>query len=260
MPTKPGVVLVHGAWHTSWHFENVVTELAREGYMVEAPTLPTVGHTAVDDAMAKAIATVKQAIINITSSGRDAVVLCHSFGGVVGSEGVAAFEEERRRASDGSKQYGRITHLLYICAIIIEEGADCATRSSGAIAEELKDGMGRCLEPERFYNTMDPALAQKCAARLLPQNRQAFAESAKYCGWGRYGIPATYIVCKQDRALPATVQTVFVERIKAAGVKDFKIERIDCDHTPWLSSGRDEFFRILWDVMGRATLQGGSTL
>lgn len=59
-PTKPGVVLVHGAWHSPWHFENIITELEREGYMVEAPAQPSVSTKAVENSLAKDIATVRK--------------------------------------------------------------------------------------------------------------------------------------------------------------------------------------------------------
>lgn len=58
MAANPGVVLVHGAWHTAWHFQNITTELERNGYLVEAPTLPMVGFKAVEDCMTKSVVVV----------------------------------------------------------------------------------------------------------------------------------------------------------------------------------------------------------
>lgn len=59
MTTKPGVVLVHGAWHTPWHFANVKAELESKGYIVEAPALPSVGLKRVENSMAESIAAVR---------------------------------------------------------------------------------------------------------------------------------------------------------------------------------------------------------
>lgn len=281
MTNKPGVVLVHGAWHSSSHFENIIRDLEQKGYSVEAPTLPTVGLEVVEDSLVKAIAVVscfnrqrvlthtdsnapaqvKQAISNVTSSGRNAVVICHSFGGIMGSEAVAEFEEEMR-ANHASSKHGHVVQLLYISAIIIERGVQWNKESDEPHAVELKDGLIHHLEPiERFYNTMEPALAQQCSEKLLPQVLNAGMTPTRFRGWADYGIPVTYVACEQDMALRIDgAQSKFIKRFENAGVKDFRVERIDCDHTPWLSNGQSEFFRILWDVLGKASSIGTSQL
>lgn len=272
MASKPGVVLVHGAWHSPWHFENVIAELRSAGHAVEAPALPSVGVKSVENSMAKSIAAVsedggrqttqadpspfpqiKQAIYNVTSSNRNAVVICHSMGGLSGSEAVAEFEEEMK-VKETSSQHGHVTQLLYISAILIKKGTEWASQSKEPHPLQLKAGMLWHLEPiQYFYNTMDPALAQQCAAKLSGQSPDPTVVPARYCGWADYDIPVTYIACERDVALTINgAQATFIKQFEDAGVRDFRVERIDCDHTPWLSNGREEFFRVLWDVLGRA--------
>lgn len=173
-------------------------------------------------------------------------------GGVVGNEAVAEFEEEMR-VNDAPTQHGRVSHLLFIAAIIVEKGTEFASQNTDPHRTEVTDGMAYHLEPiERFYNTMEPALAQECAARLLGQCVEAVGTPARYRGWADYGIPVTYVACERDMALKIdTNQRTFIKRFEDAGVRDFRVERIDCDHTPWLSNGRNEFFRVLWDVLDR---------
>jgi dienelactone hydrolase len=62
MASKLGVVLVHGAWHSPAHFENVTSKLRAEGYAVEVPALPSVAEVAAEDVLAKDVATIKRAI------------------------------------------------------------------------------------------------------------------------------------------------------------------------------------------------------
>lgn len=74
-------VLVHGAWHTPSHWGNVTTKLREDGYQVETPQLPSSNKVAVDDVYAKDIAVVKEAIRNLTSKGKNVIVVLHSYAG-----------------------------------------------------------------------------------------------------------------------------------------------------------------------------------
>lgn len=189
------------------------------------------------------------------------MVICHSLGGIVGSDAVAEHEEDMKENAF-SQQHGHVVHLLYISAIIIEKGVKWAKQSDEPHALNLKDGVLHHLEPiERFYNTMEPALAQRCAEKLLPLVAAVGTTPTRYCGWADYGIPVTYIACERDMALSiGGAQLRFIKRLESAGVKDFEVERIDCDHTPWLSNGQSEFLRIMWDVLGKASTKRPSAL
>lgn len=82
--TDPTIVLVHGAWHGSWCWENVATQLRSDGFEVIAVDLP--GHEATGSSKRKwntmgsyvdHVATVVDAV-----DGR-VVVVGHSMGGLV---------------------------------------------------------------------------------------------------------------------------------------------------------------------------------
>lgn len=118
MASRPGIVLVHGAWHTPAHFANVVAKLETQGYQVQAPQSPSSNTVALDDVFALDVAAIKDSIRKITSAGKDAVVLMHSFGGVCGSEAVAEFLEEEKAGAYPS-EHGTIIQLVYVCAVIL---------------------------------------------------------------------------------------------------------------------------------------------
>lgn len=197
---------------------------------------------------------MKQAIYKVASTGRDVVVLMHSFGGVSGSDAVAEFEEDMK-TDDASSKHGRVVQLLYVAAIVIDKGTAFASHSRRALRTEVKDGLSHFLAPvETFYNSMEPALAQQCAARILPHTVESFATPAKHRGWADYRIPVTYIACENDQALLIdTSQLEFMNRIESSGIKVNRV-RLLTDHTPWMNNNRNEFFNVLWDVLDKASL------
>lgn len=81
--SEPAIVIVHGAWHSPVHWDNVIAPLRSVGYEVTAPQLPSVGILKdTDGALSKDATAVADAIETYTDRGRDVVVVMHSYGGV----------------------------------------------------------------------------------------------------------------------------------------------------------------------------------
>ncbi len=107
------VVLVHGAWHGAWCWDLVVDELAALGVSAVAVELPLTGLGA----------DVEEVRAAVTQAGPGAVVVGHSYGGLVIS-----------LAASGSSTVGR---LVYLAALMLDAGddvgqvmADAAERAS----------------------------------------------------------------------------------------------------------------------------------
>jgi len=98
------VVLVHGAWHGAWCWDEVVSRLSGDGLDVVAVDLPSVasGGDLYDDAR-----TVRQVLDDTPG---EKVVVGHSYGGIVITEASAGAEGVR--------------HLVYLTAFMLDEGAD----------------------------------------------------------------------------------------------------------------------------------------
>src|SRR4051812_38606102 len=69
---RPSIVLVHGAWASPAGWDQVVTELHRDGYATVAPRLDLLG-------VESDAATVRSALDAIPG---DKIVVAHSYGGV----------------------------------------------------------------------------------------------------------------------------------------------------------------------------------
>jgi pimeloyl-ACP methyl ester carboxylesterase len=202
------VVLIHGAWHGAWCWQPVVDELGRLGMSSVAPDLPLTGLA--DDA-----ATARAAI---DAAGPGAVVVGHSYGGIVVSEAAAGA--------------GGVARLVYVAAFMTETDEDelsILTAHGSPIGGALIVGeQGTEVDPARaaalFYADSDAATSAAAVAQLRPMR-----------GGGRLTgepawktIPSTYVVCTADAVLPVTAQREMARRADA-------VVEWPTDHSPFLT-------------------------
>jgi pimeloyl-ACP methyl ester carboxylesterase len=201
------VVLVHGAWHGAWCWEQVLPLLDAASVPVLVVDLPSVSHanaTVHDDSDY-----VRGALDSITG---DVVLVGHSYGGAVISEaGVHA----------------NVAHLVYLSAFALDvgespqenslEGGDGLNDLIAAIDfEELPTGERVItIKPDRavaaFYHDCTPEIASAAVERLRPQSLIALGGKIDAAAWREK--PATYVVCTDDRALPVELQRSNAARV-----------------------------------------------
>jgi pimeloyl-ACP methyl ester carboxylesterase len=203
------VVLVHGAWHGAWCWEQVLPLLDAANVPVIAVDLPTVSHpsaTMHDDADY-----VRGALDSITG---EAVLVGHSYGGVVISEAGV---------------HPSVAHLVYLCAFALDVGESAQENTlaggedvggSDLVAAidfaELPTGEAvLTIKPEgaiaAFYHDCAPAIAAGAVERLRPQPAASLVDTVNAAAWREK--PATYVVCTDDRAIPAALQRSNAARI-----------------------------------------------
>jgi pimeloyl-ACP methyl ester carboxylesterase len=211
MADRPTFVLVHGAWHGAWCWDEVAARLRADGAPVVAVDLPSVasGGDMYDDARF-----VRDAIAAV---GGETVVVGHSYGGVVITEAAAGAEGVR--------------HLVYLTAFMLDEGESLATITGSTPPDwQIADPDGGTLSvagaQEVFYNTCPPEVADAAAARLRPHTIAAFVQPVTSVAWR--DVPATYVICDRDNAIPVPAQEAMAAR---AGTT----QRLDSDHSPFLT-------------------------
>jgi pimeloyl-ACP methyl ester carboxylesterase len=211
MPERSTVVLVHGAWHGAWCWDEVVSRLSGDGLAVVAVDLPSVtsGGDMYDDARA-----VRE-VLDATPG--DKILVGHSYGGIVITEAAAG--------ADG------VRHLVYLTAFMLGEGeslADVAGRTPPAW--QVPDANGKTMSVEGpqevFYNTCAPAIADAAAARLRPHTTASFVQPVRSVAWR--DIPSTYVICDLDNAIPVPAQ-------EAMSAHAGTTHRLDSDHSPFLT-------------------------
>jgi pimeloyl-ACP methyl ester carboxylesterase len=235
------IVLVHGAGHGAWCWEELVPLLEGRGYQVSTLDLPGLG----DDSTPSASVTLEgyfQRVIEVVNAGIAPVLLVgHSMGGVPISGAAEALPD-------------KVGRLVYLAALLPENGLrisefdlgeDSAQRAVVPRDEGTIDFDPRLVQ-DIFYNTCPPEFALRAAGRLRPQATGAFTTRILLTAerWGR--VPKTYIICTRDRAFPPAKQYWLCNRLP-----DIRRRLLHTDHSPFYSD--PEGLADLLDIEARGT-------
>jgi pimeloyl-ACP methyl ester carboxylesterase len=210
---KP-IVLVHGAWHGAWCWEIVQAGLRERGVDSVAVELPFTGLA--DDA-----ATVAAELDRLSDTGSaGAVVIGHSYGGLVVSEATAGRTD--------------VGHLVYLCAFMLDagqspldgtEGRETAINGGVVMDEQLNSTIHPDTVVPAFYADVDPEIAAKAQARL---RSFPITQISPVSGEPWRDVASTYIVCRNDQAIHPDHQREMATRATTT------IEW-DTAHSPFLS-------------------------
>ncbi len=129
--SKPTVVFVPGAFHTSAHFEPITILLNRASFPTTTVELPTTAraHTASYRDDVYAIRSVLEKLIE--EEGREIMLALHSYGGVPGCQTVNGLERSKRKAQG---KPGGVIQVLFIAALLVEQGHKMAEALEGGKA------------------------------------------------------------------------------------------------------------------------------
>ncbi|MER7813340.1 alpha/beta hydrolase [Streptomyces sp900116325] len=210
-PSKPTVVLVHGAFADSSSWNGVIKRLQRAGYPVIAPANPLRGLT--DDATY---------LHSVLESVHGPVVLVgHSYGGAVISAAAA----------DNSE----VKALVYVAAFAPDKGESALELSNkypgstlgatlNSVPFPLPDGgtgTDLYIKPDKFHDQFaaDVPASQTdlMAATQRPVAAAALDEKAAAATWK--SIPSWYLVTTKDKNIPPAAQRFMAERAHSRTVE-----------------------------------------
>lgn len=218
MPEVPAILLVHGAFHGAWCWDDVVPILEAAGREVRTVDLPTV-HAArkAELGLADDTATVREAIEAIDGP---VVVVGHSYGGVPVTVGAAGLPN--------------VVHLVYVSAFALDEGESLLGAVGGVAPDwwDVHDGLVRAgkgeLTPTHlFFHDVPEDRAAAASARLTSQPIRAFTDPVTAVAWR--SVPSTYIVTERDQAGPVAGQEALAARAGS------RVVRMPTSHSPFLS-------------------------
>jgi pimeloyl-ACP methyl ester carboxylesterase len=214
------VVLVHGAFHGAWCWKKVENLLRNSGIETISIDLPGHGKSQekLTDLYGDALA-VRRVLEKLKSP----VVLCgHSYGGAVITEAV--------------NNTDWIKHLVYLAALVPKSGRsiseDVPEMAEAAIttAMEFNEDGSVSVKPLRaeeiFYNDCTQEDIAWAVSKIDRQGIEAFTQPLNHSPWKL--IDSTYIICKEDNALPLSLQERLSSRCRNS-------VRLSCGHSPMIS-------------------------
>jgi pimeloyl-ACP methyl ester carboxylesterase len=199
-------VLVHGAWHGGWCWDQVADLMRAKGHHVFAPTLTGLGERShllsADVDLDTHITDILQVLKYEDLS--DVVLVGHSYAGMV-ITGVA------------DRNADRLGHLVYLDALLVESGqsmADLVQEDVTALANS--NGVPPMLTVEQLGIT-DPKLAAHVKERLDPQPLGAMIQPLRYDRTVLERLPCTFIQTSE----------LFAEEATEAEALGFRMEAIE---------------------------------
>jgi pimeloyl-ACP methyl ester carboxylesterase len=203
MSKKPNVVLVHGAWADGSSWSGVIQALQANDFKVTAPQFP-------ETSLAADVARLRQVL---RRQDGPTVVAGHSYGGQI----MTAL------GSDAPN----VVALVYIAAFGLAEGESLgallgAGPPSPSLAHLIVDEQGFGWLPEddfvgHFAADVDPVKARVLFAVQQGLSMTTFEDVMGSPAWKSY--PTSYLVAKNDEALPPEAERMFAKRMGAHTVE-----------------------------------------
>jgi pimeloyl-ACP methyl ester carboxylesterase len=217
------VVFVHGACVKDgpWWWHRTAELLAAGGVASEAPALPSCGETGETPSgqgpgLVEDVAAVREVL---TASDEPAVVVAHSYGGIVTAQAATGVDAVR--------------HLLLVSSYLPEVGQSLSSFGGEEPAPflEIDPGAGTfTVRPdglaETFLQDCSSEIQRQALDRRARQSLAVLEQPVRSAAWKH--VASTYLVCLDDRGTPADLQREFAER---AGT----VVEIDAGHHPFLS-------------------------
>jgi pimeloyl-ACP methyl ester carboxylesterase len=206
-PSKPTIVLVHGAWADSSSWSGVIPRLQARGYNVIAPANPLRGPRSDSDYLRSVLKTISGPI----------VLVGHSYGGFVltnaatGNANVKALVYVAAFAPDSGESVNSI------------EGINPGTQLGPNTVDvrPYPGGNDVYIKTSSFRSVFCADLSKRRAALLAatqrPLDAAAQSEGSGDPAWKT--IPSWYMVATQDHAIPPATERFMAKRAGATTVQ-----------------------------------------
>lgn len=219
--------LVHGAWHSGWHWHPLVAELTRRGHRAVAVDLPC------EDPAAGAAEYAAQVTAALDGIDGDVVLVAHSLGGL-----TAPVVAQRRPVS----RLVLVAALLPVPGRSLDEQAEAFAGAPPMLLPGLGAGQvghddgSSSWQPEAavpvLFPDSPPDLAAEAATRLRRQCWRVSQERTPLDHWP--DVPTEYVLCAGDGVVnPAWSRWAAVELLGSLP------RELPGDHSPFLSRPAD---------------------
>ncbi|KAG8159074.1 hypothetical protein KVR01_010735 [Diaporthe batatas] len=230
----PTVVFTPGAWHGTWAFDTVRSQLEALGYSTEAVALPSVGNTDASVGLAEDAAALASELAMLTDAGKDVVMVCHSYGGIVASSAVEGFGY-KDRSKTGLGENGVIM-LVYMTAFAAPARTSLLDALGGQYLWWMTpDASGDFITASNatqvFYaDVANETLIAEAVAGLKHEPARIFSDDNTYEPWNN-GVEVGFFFTEQDQALPLATQQSIASQFPSGYVS----YTMNSSHSPFMS-------------------------
>ena len=221
------IVLVHGGGHGAWCWEPTVAELTAEALAVDLPPVSIRGGAGrlveVPEGETLTLADWAAAVLDAaTAAGWDRFVLAgHSLGG-------ATIAEVARRAPD------RVAHLVYVSAVVPEEGGSVLAMLPAELLERTAGGLTEEVVREMFCTGMDEDQTRFVLDNVGTEVVGVLTEAVSRTGTPPT-TPVTFVRLARDNALPPATQDACIARLRHE-FDDVGVVDLDSGHNVMISA------------------------
>lgn len=236
-------VLIHGAWHGAWCWEEVIPRLEAAGHGVSAPDLPGHGADPADPGTSTLDAYATRVVEALEAAPERSILVGHSMGGLPISEAA-------ERAAE------RVETLVYVAAFLPQDGESLmaieahnprSTIPPAAVPSEDERTLTIPAEKHRelFFAQVPAGTMARAQERLGPQAVAPFLGEVHLTP-ARFGaIPRHYVACTEDGAISLELQRRMIERDPMV-----RVHELPSDHSPFYSHP-EELAAILLEIARR---------
>ena len=232
-------VLVHGAAHGAWCWDDVARRLETKGHRVVTLDLPGHGRRAAEAAQAS-VATYARAVADVMAREgvSRGVVVGHSMAGVVIPK-VAELTP------------GRVSRLVFLAAVVLPDGGSLMETHIPPTTRPVWRGLAAggggqsmlfsaSMAWSRWMGNLDPGRPEtaRAFASLTPQPLRPVLERVDMRVFYSMRVPCSYIRCLRDAAVSPAKAAEYATRLGVSPID------IDADHDAMLSAP-DALVRIL---------------
>lgn len=200
------------------------------GFPVVQPKYPSLNQTdpnLTSRTLADDAAVAEAAIRDIVECNKTAIVVMHSYGGLVGAEAVPEELTVSNRQAQGLP--GGVAHLFYFTAFVMALGKSIYDSTGNSTQHDFFDGLFVIKDPvHKLYSDLPLPRAEHLAKKeVIPQSQAVLKTPMKRAAW-RY-LPSTFVKCTADQAILPPVQDVFAKMANST------VKSIDSGHSAFLS-------------------------
>ena len=205
-PPRTSFVVVHGAWGGGWDWWTVDSLLTSRGHRVERVTLTGLGERVHLASPEIGLETHVTDVVNriVWEQLHDVVLIGHSYGGVIATLAADRIPDRVRR-------------VVYVDAILPEDGRSVADVVGAWIAEGAVDGMV-------IPSWSEPG---RPVPRDVPHPLRTLTDTVRL-EHATLPVPATYILTEERGRLP----DFFQPYADQAASRGWAVRRMEADHVP----------------------------